>query len=60
VRDISKARYELGYEERITLDDGLIECAQWYFGEIAAGRRPFPMPDYTEEDAILSRLAARS
>jgi len=60
VRDISKARYELGYEEGISLDEGLIESARWYFGEIAKGRRPFAHPDYTEEDKILSRLSART
>jgi nucleoside-diphosphate-sugar epimerase len=56
VREISKARYELGYEEKTSLDQGLVESAKWYFGEIAEGRRPFPQPDYSEEDRILKAL----
>lgn len=56
VRDISKARYELGYDEQITLDQGLAESAKWYFGEIARGNRLFPAPEYSEEDRILSAL----
>lgn len=52
VRDISKARYTLGYEEKTTLDEGLTEACRWYFGEVAKGRRPFQAPDYAEEDRI--------
>jgi len=56
VRDISKARYELDYLEKTTLDQGLVESAKWYFGEIAKGQRPFPAADYSEEDRILRSL----
>ncbi len=56
VRDISKARYELGYEEETTLDQGLVESARWYFGEVAKGKRPFPAPDYSAENRILALM----
>ncbi len=52
VRDISKIRYELGYEERWTLEEGLTEACGWYFGQVDSGRRPFPTPDHAEEDRI--------
>lgn len=56
VRDISKIRYTLGYEEQTSLDHGLFEACKWYFGEVDAGRRPFPEPDYAREDRVLSAL----
>lgn len=56
VRDISKAMYELGYREQTSLDQGLTEACRWYFGEVDAGRRPFPEPDYAGEDRILADL----
>ncbi len=56
VREISKARYELGYDEQTTLDQGLTEAAKWYFGEIANGHRPFAAPDYAKEDSVLKAL----
>ena len=56
VRDISKARYELGYEEKTTLDQGLVESAKWYDRVVAKDKRPFPGADYAEEDRILKAL----
>lgn len=56
VRDISKIRYELGYDEGWTLEEGLTEACRWYLDEIARGRRPFPEPDYGAEDSLLALL----
>lgn len=56
VRDISKARYELGYDEHWTLEQGLTEAYRWYLGETGGGRRLFPDPDYGKEDSILAAL----
>lgn len=57
VRDVSKIRHELRYEERWTLEEGLTEACRWYFGEIDEGRRPFPVPDHAEEDRIAKAVA---
>ena len=56
VRDISKARYELGYDEKYSLEEGLREACKWYLTEINKGVRPFPAPDFSLEDSILQRL----
>lgn len=57
VRDVSKARYELGYDEKVSLEDGLTAAYRWYRGEIQKGRQVFPLPDYSEEDRILSVIS---
>jgi dTDP-L-rhamnose 4-epimerase len=36
--DISLARERLGYEPRVTLDDGLVELAEWLGGQEADDR----------------------
>jgi dTDP-L-rhamnose 4-epimerase len=36
--DISRARAMLGYEPRVTLDEGLEELAEWLDGQVAADR----------------------
>ncbi|MGI6163641.1 MAG: SDR family oxidoreductase [Bacillota bacterium] len=53
VRDISKARYDLGYDEHFSLEKGLEEACRWYLMEIQRGVRPFPVPDFSLEDSVL-------
>ena len=36
--DISAARSVLGYEPRVTLEDGIVELAEWLEGQVANDR----------------------
>jgi len=43
--DISRARNILGYEPRMSIEQGMPEIAEWIRGELAAGRVPQPRTD---------------